>query len=99
MLHIIIFQVNTFFQIDFYYVDERKTDFPQKNHFFFSFFPENRLFPKRKRLLKSDFLSYFISYYFQVNTFFQIDFYYVDERKTDFPQKKSLFFIFLLYKL
>ena len=37
MLHIIIYQVNTFFQIDFYYVDERKTDFPQKNHFFFHF--------------------------------------------------------------
>ncbi len=38
MLHIIIFQVNTFFQIDFYYVDERKTDFPQKKITFFSFF-------------------------------------------------------------
>ena len=37
MLHIIIFQVNTFFQIDFYYVDERKTDFPQKKSLFFHF--------------------------------------------------------------
>lgn len=60
----------------------------------FFILPDNRLFPKRKRLLKSDFLSYFISSYFQVNTFFQIDFYYVDERKADFPQKKSLFFHF-----
>ena len=37
MLHIIIFQVNTFFQIDFYYVDERKADFPQKKITFFHF--------------------------------------------------------------
>ena len=37
MLHIIIFQVNTFFQIDFYYVDERKADFPQKKSLFFIF--------------------------------------------------------------
>ena len=94
MLHIIIFQVNTFFQIDFYYVDERKTDFPQKKITFFHFSRRTDFSRNGKRLLKSDFLSYFISFYFQVNTFFQIDFYYVDERKTDFPQKKSLFFHF-----
>ena len=45
MLHIIIFQVNTFFQIDFYYVDERKADFPQKKSLFF-IFPGEQTFPE-----------------------------------------------------
>lgn len=38
MLHIIIFQVNTFFQIDFYYVDDEKLISRKKKSLFFHFF-------------------------------------------------------------
>ena len=60
MLHIIIFQVNTFFQIDFYYVDERKADFPQKKSLFF-IFPGEQTFSETETAFK---IRYSIVFHF-----------------------------------